>query len=62
MTSPTLEGFPPLVGAGARTLILGNMPGVAKNLGIVNGSYAHAATIDIQLRCQRFSICFCPIN
>ena len=29
MTSPTLEGFPPLVGAGARTLILGNMPGVA---------------------------------
>ncbi|MGB3231242.1 MAG: DNA-deoxyinosine glycosylase [Mycobacterium sp.] len=29
MTSPTLESFPPLVGAGARILILGNMPGVA---------------------------------
>jgi hypoxanthine-DNA glycosylase len=28
MTSQTLQGFPPLVGAGARILILGNMPGV----------------------------------
>lgn len=29
MTSATLESFPPLVAAGARILILGNMPGVA---------------------------------
>lgn len=27
MTSPTLESFPPLVGPGARILILGTMPG-----------------------------------
>jgi hypoxanthine-DNA glycosylase len=27
--SPTLQGFPPIVAAGARLLILGNMPGVA---------------------------------
>lgn len=27
MTSPLLEGFPPIVGEGAHTLILGNMPG-----------------------------------
>ncbi|MGV0795186.1 DNA-deoxyinosine glycosylase [Mycolicibacterium sp. XJ1819] len=26
MTSPLLHGLPPIVGAGARTLILGNMP------------------------------------
>ncbi|HYJ57266.1 MAG TPA: DNA-deoxyinosine glycosylase [Mycobacterium sp.] len=29
MNSPTLQGFPPIVAAGARILILGNMPGVA---------------------------------
>ncbi len=29
MTSPTVRSFPPLVAVGARTLILGNMPGVA---------------------------------
>ena len=29
MDSPTLQGFPPIVAAGARILILGNMPGVA---------------------------------
>lgn len=28
MTSPTLQSFPPLAAAGARILILGNMPGV----------------------------------
>lgn len=29
MTSPTLQGFPPIIAVGARILILGNMPGVA---------------------------------
>lgn len=29
MTTPTLRGFPPLVGADPRVVILGNMPGVA---------------------------------
>ncbi|WP_460355749.1 DNA-deoxyinosine glycosylase [Mycobacterium sp. ZZG] len=29
MTSPTLQSFPPLAAAGARILVLGNMPGVA---------------------------------
>lgn len=29
MDSPTLQGFPPIVAAGARILILGNMPGAA---------------------------------
>ncbi len=29
MTPPTLQGFPPIIAAGARILILGNMPGVA---------------------------------
>ena len=29
MTSPILQGFPPIITPGARILILGNMPGVA---------------------------------
>ncbi|MGB3352558.1 MAG: DNA-deoxyinosine glycosylase [Mycobacterium sp.] len=29
MNPPTLQGFPPIIAAGARILILGNMPGVA---------------------------------
>lgn len=43
MTSPTVHSFPPIVAAGARLLILGNMPGVASLTAQRYYAYRHNA-------------------